>query len=68
MSAGQKTSHSKVAGPLICSPSPSWLVLMTKSSVDVPWCVVDVVAVVKVDVQTRVTDGVLESKWLTKVW
>jgi hypothetical protein len=27
---GKKTSHSRVAGPPICSPSPSWPVLMMK--------------------------------------
>ena len=48
MNAGQKTLRSRVAGPPVCSLSPSWPVLMTKSSV--PLGVVDVVVVVEVDV------------------
>jgi hypothetical protein len=53
-STGQKTSCSGVAGPPVCFPSPSWLVLVTKSSVALG--VVDVVIVVEVDVQTEVAN------------
>ena len=63
---GKKTSCSGVAGPPVCSPNPSWLVLMTKSSVSLG--AVDVVIVVEVDIRTRVVDEPLELKWLTKVW
>ena len=63
---GKKTSCFRVAGPPICSPSPSWPEFMTKSSVSLG--VVDVVIVVEVDVWTRVANEPLESKWLTKVW
>ena len=64
--SGKKTSRSGVAGPPICSPSPSWPVLVTKSSISLG--VVDVVIVVEVDIWTGVDDESLESKWLTKVW
>jgi hypothetical protein len=49
-----KDSCSGVAGPPVCFPSPSWLVLVTKSSVALG--VVDVVIVVEVDVQTEVAN------------
>ena len=51
-----------MAGPLVWSPSPSWLVLVTESSI-----MLGVVMAVEVDVQTKVVDEPLESKWLTKV-
>jgi hypothetical protein len=63
---GKKTSRFRVVGPLICSPSSSWPVLMAKSSVSLG--VDDVVVVAEVDIRTIVADEPLESKWLTKVW
>jgi hypothetical protein len=66
MSVGQKTSRSRVAGPLVCSHSPSWLALVTKSSVVLG--VVNVVIVVEVDVRTEVVGEPIKSKWLTKVY
>jgi hypothetical protein len=55
-----------VAGPLVCSPSPSWLALVTVSLAMLG--VVDVVAVVEVYVMTKFVCEPLRLKWLTKVW
>ena len=55
-SVGQKTSPSRVTGPLVCSPSPSCLALMTECLVMLG--VVDVVIVVivaEVDVQPKLS-------------
>jgi hypothetical protein len=65
-SARQKTSCSRVAGPLVCSPSPSWLVLVTESSISLG--VVDVVVAVEVNVWTEDADKPLKLKWWMKVW
>jgi hypothetical protein len=51
MSTRQKASPFGVADPLVCSPSPSWPVLMSESKVMLG--VVDVVIVVEVDVRTK---------------
>jgi hypothetical protein len=66
MSTRQKASPSRVADPLVCSPSPSWSVLMSESKLTLG--AVDVVIVVEVDVRTEVANEPLESKCLTKVW
>ena len=51
MSAGQKTSPSGVSSPPVCSPSSSWMVLVTKSSVVLVLVDIVVVAIVaEVDV------------------
>ena len=64
-SVEQKYFTSRVVSPLVCSPSPYWLVPMTKSSVTLG--VVDGVIVVEVNVRTEVVSEPLEPKWLTKV-
>jgi hypothetical protein len=65
MSVGQKTSPSRVLGPLVCSLSSSWLALVTKSLVVL--VIVDIVIVAKVDVRTKVIGEPLEQMWSRKV-
>ena len=46
-------------------PSPSWLTLVTESSVVLG--IVDIIALVEVDVWTKVVGEPIEPNWLMKV-
>jgi hypothetical protein len=68
MSIGQKTSPFGVSGPPVCTPSSSWLALVTESSVVLVAVDVVIIALVaKVDVRTKVVGEPLEPKWSRKV-
>jgi hypothetical protein len=57
-----------VFSPLVCSPSPSWLVLVIEASTMLGGVdIVVVVVVAEIDVWTKVVDEPLEPKWLTKM-
>ena len=66
--AGQKISPSRVVGHPVCSTSPSWLPLMTKSPNILCKVNIVVVAVVaEVDVRTEVFGEPLKLKLSVKV-